>query len=104
MNTDIINTIVKNNDINSMNVMEFIKITMEIVENLEDKQSSEKKLIVISVLKDFIKLHDNYSLSIDIQRLIDNGFISLMIEAFVFASKNKININLKKCNKCCFIC
>jgi hypothetical protein len=77
---------------------------MEIVENLEDKQSSEKKLIVISVLKDFIKLHDNYSLSIDIQRLIDNGFISLMIEAFVFASKNKININLKKCNKCCFIC
>ena len=104
MNTDIINTIVKNNDINSMNVMEFIKITMEIVENLEDKQSSEKKLIVISVLEDFIKLHDNYSLSIDIQRLIENGFISLMIEAFVFASKNKININLKKCNKCCFIC
>jgi hypothetical protein len=104
MNTDIINTIVKNNDINSMNVMEFIKITMEIVEKLKDKKSSEKKLIVISVLEDFIKLHDNYSLSIDIQSLIDNGFISLMIEAFVFASKNKININLKKFNKCCFIC
>ena len=104
MNTDIINTIVSNHDINSMNVMEFIKITMEIVEKLENKGSSEKKLIVISVLEDFIKLHDNYSLSIDIQRLIDNGFISLMIEAFVFASKNKININLKKCNKCCFIC
>lgn len=104
MNRDIINTIVSNHDMNSINVMEFLKITMEIVEKLENKESSEKKLIVISVLEDFIKLHDNYSLSIDIQRLIDNGFISLMIEAFVFASKHKININLKKCNKCCFIC
>jgi hypothetical protein len=104
MNTDIINTIVNNHDINNINVMEFLKITMEIVEKLENKESSEKKLIVISVLEDFIKLHDNYLLSNDIQKLIDNGFISLMIEAFVFASKNKININLKKCNKCCFIC
>jgi hypothetical protein len=104
MNTDIINTIVNNHDINNINVMEFLKITMEIVEKLENKESSEKKLIVISILEDFIKLHDNYLLSNDIQKLIDNGFISLMIEAFVFASKNKININLKKCNKCCFIC
>jgi hypothetical protein len=104
MNTDIINTIVNNHDINNINVMEFLKITMEIVEKLENKESSEKKLIVISVLEDFIKLHDNYLLSNDIQKLIDNGFISLMIEAFVFASKNKININLKKCNNCCFIC
>ena len=32
MNTDIINTIINNHDINSINVMEFIKITMEIVE------------------------------------------------------------------------
>lgn len=103
MNTDIINTIVKNNDINSMNVMEFIKITMEIVEKMKDKESSEKKVIVISVLEEFINSHENYSLSIDIKRLIDNGFISLMIEAFVFASKNKININLKNCNKCCLI-
>jgi hypothetical protein len=32
------------------------------------------------VLEDFIKLHDNNPLTIDIKRLIDNGFISLMIE------------------------
>lgn len=104
MNKDIINTIINNNDMNSINVMEFIKITMEIVEKLENKESSEKKIIVISVLEDFIKINENNSLAIEIKTLIDNGFISLMIEAFVFASKNKININLKNCKKCCFIC
>ena len=103
MNTDILETINNNHDINSINVMEFIKITMEIVEKIENKWSSEKKLIVISVLEEFIKNNENKPLADEIKSLKDNGFISLMIEAFVFASKNKININLKNCNKCCLI-
>ena len=103
MNTDILETINNNHDINSINVMEFIKITMEIVEKIENKGSGEKKLIVISVLEEFIKNNENKPLADEIKSLIDNGFISLMIEAFVFASKNKININLKNCNKCCLI-
>ena len=103
MNTDILETINNNHDINSINVMEFIKITMEIVEKIENKGSGEKKLIVINVLEEFIKNNENKPLADEIKSLKDNGFISLMIEAFVFASKNKININLKNCNKCCLI-
>jgi hypothetical protein len=88
---------------NSINSMQLVKITMEIVEKLENKASGEKKLIVISVLEDFINLYEN-SLAIEMKVLMDNHFISHIIEAFVFASKEKININVKNCNKCCFIC
>ena len=104
MNTDIINIIISNHDMNNINVMDFLKNTMEIVEKMENKASGEKKLIVISILEDFIKINEDNQLAIQIKSLIDNGFISIMIEAFVFASKNKININLKNCKKCCFIC
>ena len=104
MNNDILTNIISKYDINTINVIEFVKITMEIVEKIENKGGKEKKLIVINILEDFVKIYENNSLAIEIKSLIDNGFISLMIEAFVFASKNKININLKNCKKCCFIC
>lgn len=104
MNTDIINTIVTNHDIKAISVMELLKITMEIVEKIENKASGEKKLIVISILEEIINIDNDNPLSVRLKNLIDNGFISHIIEAFVFASKYKININLKKINKCCFIC
>lgn len=103
MNSDILTTIISTYDMNSMNAIELIKITMENVEKLENKAGGEKKLIVINVLEEFIKIYEN-SLAIEMKALLENHFISHIIEAFVFASKQKIDINIKKKNKCCFIC
>ena len=104
MNTDILNKIINTYDMNSINVMQFIKITMEMVEQLENKAGSEKKLIVISILNDFINIYKN-SLALEIKILLDNQSIYYIIEAFVFTSKQKININNILTNKkCCFIC
>jgi hypothetical protein len=103
MNSDILNNIVNTNDINSITVIHFIKITMEKVEILENKTGEEKKLIVISILNDFIRLYEN-SLALEIQKLLENSYIYHIIETFILASKEKININIKNSKKCCFIC
>lgn len=101
MNNDILNTIISTYDMNSINVMDLVKISMELVEKLENKASGEKKLIVINILEDFTKIYENL-LAFEIKSLLENDVICHIIEAFVFASKQKININIKK-NKCCLI-
>ena len=66
MNNDILNNIIKTNDMNSISVIQLIKITMEKVEILQNKTGDEKKLIVISILNDFIKIYEN-SLAIAVE-------------------------------------
>jgi hypothetical protein len=102
MNTDILNNIINTNDMNSISVIQFIKITMEKVEILENKTGEEKKLIVITILNDFIKIYEN-SLAVEIKLLLENSYIYHIIETFILASKEKININIKNNKKCCFI-
>jgi hypothetical protein len=103
MNTDILNNIINTNDMNSITVIQFIKITMEKVEIFENKTGEEKKLIVISILNDFIRLYENY-LALEIKKLLETNYIYHIIETFIVASKEKININIKNNKKCCFIC
>jgi hypothetical protein len=103
MNTDILNNIINTNDMNSITVIQFIKITMEKVEIFENKTGEEKKLIVISILNDFIRLYENY-LALEIKKLLETSYIYHIIETFIVASKEKININIKNNKKCCFIC
>jgi hypothetical protein len=102
MNNDILNNIINTNDMNSISVIQLIKITMEKVEILQNKTGDEKKLIVISILNDFIKIYDN-SLAVEIKILLENSYIYHIIETFIVASKEKININIKNNKKCCFI-
>lgn len=102
MNKDILTNIISKYDMNSISVIEMVKITMEIVEKMKDKGGEEKKLIVISILDEFVKIYEN-SLAFEIKSLIENKLINHIIETFIFASKNKIKLNLNKCNNCCFI-
>jgi hypothetical protein len=102
MNTDILANIIGENDLNLINSMQLIKSVMEHVEKLENTASGEKKLIVINVLQDFIKYYDN-TLSIDIKNLLESDIITHIIEAFIFTSKTKIDINNKKKVRKCFI-
>lgn len=107
MNIDILSDILTNKniqDISKINYTEFIKLAMESVEKIETIKGSEKKLVVISVLQDFIK--DNESLlAAEIRAVIDSGAINYIIDTIVFSTKSIININkpVKK-SKCCFFC
>ena len=105
MNNDILNNIINTNDMNSISVIQLIKITMEKVEILQNKTGDEKKIIVISILNDFIKIYENsLAIAVEIKILLENSYIYHIIETFIVASKEKININIKNNKKCCFIC
>jgi len=102
MNTDILIKIIGENDLTLINSMQFIKSVMEHVERLENVASGEKKLIAINILEDFIKYYDN-TLASEIKKILENDIISHIIEAFIFTSKTKIDINNKKKVRKCFI-
>jgi len=104
MNIDILTDIITTTpDLSKVSYIEFIKLAMESVEKLENIKGTEKQLIVINVLQDFIKDNDSL-LASEIRAFIDNGMINYIIDTIVFSTKSTININkpqVKK-NKCCF--
>ena len=101
MNIDILAKVIHNKDISNISFIEFIKLTMENVENMETIKGTEKQLIVVSVIEDFIKDNDSL-LANELRSVVNNGTINYIIDTIVYSTKNNININITPKKIFCF--
>ena len=102
MNIDILAKVIHNKDITNISFIEFIKLTMENVENMETIKGAEKQLIVVSVIEDFIKDNDSL-LANELRSVVNNGTINYIIDTIVYSTKNNININITPKNFFVFV-
>jgi len=101
MNLDILAKVIHDKDISNTSYIEFIKLTMEKVEDVETIKGPEKQLIVVSVIEDFIKYNDSL-LANELRSVVNNGTINYIIDTIVYSTKNNININIIPKKKFCF--
>ncbi len=82
--------------IDKKNIFLVVVRTVEVVDSNKDLTGKEKKMIVINVLKEFIK---DLNLDDDLEKdLLDNSLDSI-IETIINASHNKFKFKKKKGNK-----
>lgn len=86
------------------NIVNVITRSVEIVDKYKELTGLEKKLMVVKMVTTLIEKHE-YDETLK-KSLIDllNTVGVTVIDTIVYASKGKLAINLKKCQKKCFAC
>lgn len=101
-------SLTKDNDFNMENIVGILISTMQFVQNFKSVNGSQKKKIVIKVIKEFINDKiDNSQLKKDLNMFADLT-MPILIDKFIALNNGEITIKTPKCCKdifkkiCCF--
>ena len=102
--------IINNNfEITTMSALQLITFIMEEIELINNIKGSDKKNLVISILKDFVKNNDNIfnmannnDILININHLLESKLIGDIIDTLVSCANGLIKLNAPIKNTCCF--
>lgn len=95
--------IVEGEKINTTNVVSIVTNLIQIVEKYPDIKGEQKKLLLIHVLKNFVKNNLDDEEKIAVLTFIDL-FLPSVIDTIISVDKKEIVIKMKKSFKVCFPC
>lgn len=88
---------IKNIDVNSSNIISILKISMELVEQLEDVKGMEQRDFAVLLVREIIeKSKMSNSQKENCLLIIDFGVLDNVVDFVIDASKGNVNINKVK--------